>query len=444
MLIKKVQIKNYKNLNIDWDLSNSGNIVTLLGKNASGKTNLLEALVGFSNVADNSKSISTVFKGRLELGLENGSVIWIDETGISQQVKIDSIERKASKRTTQEIEIPDIIRLSVQDDFAPRIFNAQRKFNKFNSSVIRFSTFNEIKYGDDFLPFLIYLFCFAKDSEVRKILFDEFGIEGLVPFSFLIYKKELDLEKLQQPTKGYLDIIKDKIKVNAYSEINHKTLSESDLISLSAEFGTENDFFEVLHLLMGHYYNNNSILDVWDLKVSKHGEQIRISDLSDGEKQLIYILAIMHYYTGKNVILLFDEPDTHIYPNLQMHFIDYLKKINNKMNIIIATHSPYIVSSLEKENVFYIYDGEIYNVGYTKGKDLNSIMREIFNTPVRPIHYSDIITEIYSLIDKNKISKEDNKKLLNLISNLENDLGENDPTIIEIKTLLQYRNYEID
>ena len=67
MIIKKVSVSGYKNLNIDWDLSESGNIVALIGKNASGKTNLLEALMGFSNVADNSKSIKPNFKGEMEL-----------------------------------------------------------------------------------------------------------------------------------------------------------------------------------------------------------------------------------------------------------------------------------------------------------------------------------------------------------------------------------------
>jgi len=43
MKIQKIQIKRYKSL---WDLTldNIGNLTTLIGKNSSGKSNILEAL----------------------------------------------------------------------------------------------------------------------------------------------------------------------------------------------------------------------------------------------------------------------------------------------------------------------------------------------------------------------------------------------------------------
>ena len=119
MIIKKVSVSGYKNLNINWDLSKSGNIVALIGKNASGKTNLLEALMGFSNVADNSKSIKPNFKGEMELEVD-GQTVWINGKGVFQKTPVESVHRKSGKKTIETFNIPDMVRISINDDFAPR------------------------------------------------------------------------------------------------------------------------------------------------------------------------------------------------------------------------------------------------------------------------------------------------------------------------------------
>lgn len=439
MIIKKVSVSGYKNLNIDWDLSESGNIVALIGKNASGKTNLLEALMGFSNVADNSKSIKPNFKGEMELEVD-GQTVWINGKGVFQKTPVESVHRKSGKKTIETFNIPDMVRISINDDFAPRYFTAQRKFRRFDENDVRFSVFNEIKYGDDFIPFLLYLFSFSKESDVRKILLEEFGIEGIAPVKFGTILKNVEIEKLQQPTKSYVEIIKNFfLDVENYSDLYNFAFTEENLIELAQMYGYENDFFEAMHVLLGNYVNNRNILYTDTISVIKRGIEIKISDLSDGEKQLIYLLAVMTYYAGKNTVILLDEPDTHIYPTLQMNLVEYLRNINDKANIIIATHSPYIVSSLGKRDVFCIYDGEIFSVGHTKGKDYNSLLREVFNTPVRPIEYQEILDELYSLVEKNEITKDNLIEINNILKKLEDDLGEDDPVILEIKTLLRLR-----
>ena len=439
MIIKKVGVSGYKNLNINWDLSKSGNIVALIGKNASGKTNLLEALMGFSNVADNSKSIKPNFKGEMELEVD-GQTVWINGKGVFQKTSVESVHRKSSKKTIEGFDIPDMVRISINDDFAPRYFTAQRKFRRFDEKDVRFSIFNEIKYGEDFIPFLLFLFSFSKESDVRKILLDEFGIEGIAPVRFgTIFKKE-EIDKLQQPTKSYFEIIRDFfLNQNNKVDSNEVEFNEEQLMELAQLYGYESDFFEAMHILLGNYVNNRNILYTDQISVIKRGIEIKISDLSDGEKQLIYLLAIMTYFVGKNTIILLDEPDTHIYPTLQMNLVDYLRRINDKANIIIATHSPYIVSSLGKHDVFCLYDGQIFSVGHTQGKDYNSLLREVFNTPVRPIKYQEILDELYSLVEKTEITKDDLVEINNILKVLENDLGEDDPVILEIKTLLQLR-----
>ena len=445
MILKRVEISNYKNLKIKWDLTKSGNIVAIVGKNGSGKSNLLEALIALSNVADDSEHIKTSFDGSLELSYDDGEKIIIGKEGLFQQIKINSKNRKTNKSNLFALEVPDFIKISTYDEFAPRNFLSQRKYTKFNIKNISFKSFNELKYGDDFIPLLLFLFSHHKTNYAREILLDVFGIEKISPFTLCI-NNNIDYNKLKQPTKGYMDIIKEYLQCDNYSEVNNKQMSEEQLGCLVEKFGLENDFFEAIHTLMGPYYNDKAILSIDKLEIIKKGNNILVSDLSDGEKQLIYILAVMLYYTGKNILLLLDEPDIHMYPNLQMSFIDYLRKINDKMNIIITTHSPYIVSSLDKNDVYCIYDGELYSVNFTKGKDYNSLLREIFNTPIRSLDIQNLIDEIYEILNNDKLSTDNIKEIRKLMKILVNYLGEDDTTVIEIKTFLSLRkiNYEID
>ena len=439
MVIKHIYIKDYKNLNINWDLSHSGNIVAILGKNASGKTNLLESIIGFSNVADNSKNIKTNFDGEMELNID-GKTIWINKNGVFQKTQVESVNRKSTKKPTEELDIPDFLRVSVNDDYAPRFFLAQRKYTKYDKTAIRFASFNEINYGDDFIPFLLYLFCFPKESFVRKILAEEFEIEGLSPIRFGTVLKDEEIIKLQEPTRYYFDVIKQYAQITTNTELSACSFNENDLMKLSEMFGYESDFFDAMHILLGNYYNHTSILFTYDVWFRKKNTTIRITDISDGEKQLIYILALMTYFSNKNTILLLDEPDTHIYPTLQMKLIDYMREINDQSQIIIATHSPYIVSSLKKEDVFYLDDGEILPVSNTKGKDINSIMTEIFNTPIRYPETNDAIVKIYNSLGKKQLNEEEKKEISMQINALAEDLGESDYDIITMRAILNSKS----
>lgn len=107
------------------------------------------------------------------------------------------------------------------------------------------------------------------------------------------------------------------------------------------------------------------------------------SQLSSGEKQLIYgtntilyhLLNIVsvHRNTDKKlnryryVNMIYDEIELYYHPDLQKKFLDYLlneiKKQSIKnidgINIILITHSPFILSDIPKQNILYLKTEEI-------------------------------------------------------------------------------------
>jgi predicted ATPase len=76
------------------------------------------------------------------------------------------------------------------------------------------------------------------------------------------------------------------------------------------------------------------------------GVVVDLSDLSSGEKQVIYRLGFIlkNLDTIKNGIVLIDEPEISLHPDWQIKFKEILLKLfkGTEIQIIIATHSPYI------------------------------------------------------------------------------------------------------
>lgn len=108
---------------------------------------------------------------------------------------------------------------------------------------------------------------------------------------------------------------------------------------------------------------------------------IRFSSLSSGEKQMIYSMCTVMYQLKNldsvwenraqdvvkyhNVNLVFDEIELYSHPKYQQMFIDMLlnsiQSMNfigvHNINIIIATHSPFILSDLPSSNILCMIEG---------------------------------------------------------------------------------------
>ena len=82
--------------------------------------------------------------------------------------------------------------------------------------------------------------------------------------------------------------------------------------------------------------------------------------LSSGQKEIISTLFLIWYHTKDNPSVVFiDEPELHL--NMQWHsgFISALTRMAPKNQYIIATHSEYIMDSVEKYQRILIINGDI-------------------------------------------------------------------------------------
>ena len=187
------------------------------------------------------------------------------------------------------------------------------------------------------------------------------------------------------------------------------------------------------------------------LVIKKNGENFKLDQLSAGEKTLLMIvvdiarrLAILNpsitnpsqlLEKGTGIILI-DEIDLHLHPQWQRIVIPSFRKTFSKCQFIVTTHSPQVLSGVNRENVFILEDSEIVELTpHTFGRDSNSILSEVMGVEKRPVKMQERIDKCFEMIDNDNLEE---AKLE--LQKLSESLGNNDPDMIQAYTLIDFLN----
>mgnify|MGYP000043874533 CR=1 FL=1 len=120
--------------------------------------------------------------------------------------------------------------------------------------------------------------------------------------------------------------------------------------------------------------------------------EMRLRSLSDGEHQLLHSLNLFLLFRNKSALFLLDEPETHFNPDWRAEFITTLKnclperdEIPTTRELLITSHSPFIVSDSPRENVLVFKKDQMGKVSCqrpefrTFGASVNLINIRIFD-----------------------------------------------------------------
>ncbi|MDI9309151.1 MAG: ATP-binding protein [Limnohabitans sp.] len=155
------------------------------------------------------------------------------------------------------------------------------------------------------------------------------------------------------------------------------------------------------------------------LKNKNTGENVDIKNISTGTKQLLLNSLPLYKLETKESIILIDEPERSLYPDMQMELIDHYKKLAPKAQFIIATHSPFIAASFEPCERFILYFDEEGKVAVRQGTspigdDPNDIVYEDFGVNYYNKNTQEKFKEYIELLDKarEEIDKEKKKNYI--------------------------------
>ncbi|MEK7256427.1 MAG: AAA family ATPase [Bacteroidota bacterium] len=417
MRIHYVKIQKYKNLKVfSIDLNEKQMYAILLGQNASGKSNFIEALVAIFRNLQLEENPEFSYEIKYECRGYNVKVVadaelaenktyyqyWINENRISGA---DFKKEKLKYLPRYVIAYYSGSNLRLEGQFFKPMSQAYKNLldderEHFRTFFYSFPIYKEL--------LLLSFFCFPEEgNEVKDFLEEYFDIESIDSLLFELKrpywaKNKSDRKYINhneisfwQTRPSVFDFLKQlheislapiqneiKIPVNFHSEDTQEVVylyipSIEQFQKIAQQFHGEINFFQALDSL----YLSDLIQSV-RIKLNKAtgNDSIFFSELSEGEQQLIAVLGLIRFTKSKESLILLDEPDTHLNPIWKWRYTKLLKKYavrdekDDTTQIIMTTHDPLVIGGLTKEEI-RIFKQE--KVGKKRGEKIVTFEPEI-------------------------------------------------------------------
>lgn len=161
--------------------------------------------------------------------------------------------------------------------------------------------------------------------------------------------------------------------------------------------------------------------------------------LSNGERSFLSLFSRLFFYkdrilTHKDILFLIDEGELGFHPQWQKEYfkliIDFLSKLfpNNKIQLIITSHSPFLASDLPKENIIFLQKdedlktkiGSLTKHTETFAANIHSLYSDAFFLQGATIgsFSKDILDEIVDYLKGDKQNNEFNSKYRAIIQKI--------------------------
>jgi predicted ATP-binding protein involved in virulence len=184
------------------------------------------------------------------------------------------------------------------------------------------------------------------------------------------------------------------------------------------------------------------------MTVVKHGHELIINQLSDGEKCLLAMVGdlsrrlaianpgLAEPLQGSGIVLI-DEIELHLHPKWQREIIPALTRTFPNCQFIITTHSPQVISHVKPEGVYILErtDDEGVVIKYPEscfGRDSNRILEDLMGVPERPQDIKNSLRELFRFIDQGDI---DGARRLR--QELANEIGEDESEFVRADVLIR-------
>lgn len=141
--------------------------------------------------------------------------------------------------------------------------------------------------------------------------------------------------------------------------------------------------------------SHERIMRFKDFEIIKNGVDGKLygKALSDGEHQLVHTIGLCLLFRHKPALFLLDEPETHLNPDWRASYISTLRAAleaddetkNVMREVLLTSHSPFIISDCQRENVLVFEKDESGKVKWrdpgfnTFGASANAITIKVFD-----------------------------------------------------------------
>lgn len=467
MRLDRLSIPSYRNLrSFEIDFDESQPTTVLLGRNGSGKSNFIEAIV-------------EIFRD-LESGGASAFAYTLEYACRDHKIKIDADPERASKRleiTIDGMPISQTAFLKGVNSYLPNYVFAyysgwSSRLERHFDRPTRKHYDAILKARDQQLPLRRMFFCrkeysqlvllaffLAKSPTVRDLLERYLGIKSFDSALFVLKTpwwrgsgapSRIQMEEgdarfwyARGAFKGFLD----RMWRRSLAPIRNSEMVERDVrrqgesterlylfIKNEEELAGLKEAGDDSKALFG-YLESLFLCDLIDeVRVTVErmdGTRVKFTQMSEGEQQLLTVLGLLLFTQNDESLYLLDEPDTHLNP---VWTYDFLKLLQDniraeKGQLIVATHNPLMIGSLRKNQVrvFAVGDQAITaeEPNYDPlGIGVEGLLKSEFYG-LRSTLAPEVLAQIdrhYELLGKNAKTPEEEAELMQLASEL-NALG---------------------
>lgn len=464
MFIKKIEIKSFRKLkNFTLDLSKTDkldenknmNLTIMVGENGTAKTTIFEAIISSflndKNDCNPEYKIEYLYNGDLYHSNINNSPIPY-RVIVSTYTPIDKLEEVEIKWENRHVLYKTSVDRIKLQYVATRILKHYAIGNKSEIDAI----FEYIGYGNNNVALEISEYKLNTVSHMvhkvlKRIKYNYPSPECLLDHDNIIGDFNYFINKYQCELIEFKSQIEDKIgkritykidlaagfKSNAYFIEGKKHIDK--MIELEVRFiihkmriflklskvsdltnGNKRKFLSVDDINLYHggataFRKDVELLEAcsvtyWkDLWIGDEENRIPLSMMSSGELSLFLRIFDLYDYVEDNSIVLIDEPETHLHPKWIKGYIEILNRLlgAKRCHVIIATHSPLIVSDVPKNSIVALKN------------DRNKIEQIKINERTLGLNYDEILSEVFGLDDDKGKMVHEYAKLIEFA--LEND-----------------------
>jgi predicted ATPase len=378
MRLKHVYVSKYKNLK-DFTLNFNGEsfIDIFVGKNGSGKSNLLEALIEiFRHLYEQGSPCGFDYKIRYLLGDEDIVIEW-------KQEKFYLNNGMRGVKTFSTTPLPDNV-LIYYSGHNNTVSNLIDRYEVSFKKKIRGANIGDsrkfIGIGPDCKSLLLSVLLLQSDTCTAKVFIcNKLGIKAVSDTIQVELKrpkfaegrlKELKTKAIEDfdprthywGADGITGEFLEKLKGCIKGEFNHSTIYDSDRDSYSIPVNIElfqqvfedRDISDQFRLL-----DNLKTLDMLgDINIAITligGSSATMNYFSDGQLQSVYIYAVTEIFKDKESIILLDEPDSFLHPEWQFDFLKQVFEISEKAtktnHILMSSHSASTITSADEDTI---------------------------------------------------------------------------------------------
>ena len=183
------------------------------------------------------------------------------------------------------------------------------------------------------------------------------------------------------------------------------------------------------------------------MMVYANGDFLPFNLLSDGIRctlamvmEIAFRCYLLNPHRGENApamtkgVVLIDEIDLHLHPSWQLHILNDLRAAFPKIQFIVTTHAPLVISQIKDCNIYSISEHQVYNFPNQNGRDANYILQQM-DVPYMNSDSKNLLDKYIGLIDSGNGKSEE---ALSLREQLEVLLGANHAELQRADMLLSF------